>query len=181
MHILRSHHLDDYFRHVRPPYTTDPYPASDWTSSPRREAEILDLYIALAVRAEAEMWESSLLMTFDGLDDLFAHHQPRARLEDLMIEKGAERGVLFSTSKEKWRGVLAEDVKVDLRFKSAALRLLVSTQSHHALRTVVEVTRVKEESLETTAAHLLDGLSRLTIAQQNRPRAHRRVYQVTSQ
>jgi hypothetical protein len=175
MHILRSHHLPGYFKLIRPPYTTDPYSSTDWTSPPRREAKILDLYIAVSTRAEAEMWESSLLLSVEGLEDLFALHQPQARLEDLVIDRGARRGIIFPSSKEKWQGIAAEDVKVDLRFKSAALRLMTSTPTT-ALRTIVEVVRLKEEALESTARRIIDALGDLTLVRQQSARG--RVYQV---
>lgn len=175
MHLLRSHYLSAYLQKVRPPYTTNPYPHLDYNLPARRESEILDLFITVATRAEANEWESSLYISTDAFDDLFAHHQPRARLEDLVIGQGAYRGLVHPLSREKWQGVVAEDIKVELRFKSAALRLR-TVSSSLALRTIVEVARGKEESLETTARHLLDGLSRLSIARNHGPRG--RTYQV---
>ncbi|UZJ55483.1 hypothetical protein CBS101457_004803 [Exobasidium rhododendri] len=162
MHILRSHHLPGYFTLVRSPYTTDPYPSTDWTAPPRREAKLLDLYIAISTRAEVELWESSLLMSVDGFEDLFALYQPQARLEDLVIERGGKKGVIHSMGREKWQGIVAEDVKVDLRFKSAALRLVTTTPTR-ALRSVSEVSRMKGETLEITARHIVDALCQLAL------------------
>ena len=188
MHILRSHHLSAYLKHVRPQYTTDPYPNSELLSSspmsssseapPRQETGVLDLYIARATRDASEMWESSLLSTTsDGLEDLFAHHQPRARLADLVVESGIRRRTIMpaAATREKWRGVVAEDVSVDLRSRAASLRLVTATPSP-ALRTIVEVTRERDEPLETTARHLAMALGRLTIAHHLGP--HGRTYQV---
>jgi hypothetical protein len=176
MHLLRSHHLSDYLRQVRPPYTTNPYPNLDWNLPLRRESEILDLFITIATRSEAHLWESSLYLTNDAaIEDLFAQHQPRARLEDLIIGQGANRNLVFPLNWEKWQGLAAEDVKVDLRYKSAAIRLMTSSSST-ALRTIVDVVRGREESLEMTAKKLLDGLSRLSLIRNQGSRG--RFYQV---
>lgn len=163
-------------RQIRPPYTTNPYPNSqDWDLPLRREVEILDLYIAISIRAEAEMWESSLLLANDKMEDLFTHHQPRARLEDLVIGQGANRNLIQSIHREKWQGVVMQDVKVDLRFKSASIRLMTNTPTL-AFRTIVEVTKGKEESLERTARHLLDSLSQLSLSRHQTSRG--RTYQI---
>lgn len=122
-----------------------------------------------------EMWESELLMTNEGIEDLFAHHQPRARLEDLVLDAGGRKGRIHSVNREKWSGIAAEDVHVELRFKSAAIKMKTSASSN-ALKTILEVPRGREESLETTARHLIDSLIQLRISRADTPRG--RVYQI---
>ncbi|KAF8200292.1 hypothetical protein BJ912DRAFT_898313 [Pholiota molesta] len=112
MHVLRSTYLPAYLALVRAPYTSDPFPmgapdappstaASTAPPSPPayaplgRETPILDRFILLKIRHDVLADESSLhLDREDAFRDLFEVAQPRARLEDLVREIGARRGVV---------------------------------------------------------------------------------------
>ncbi|PWN34226.1 uncharacterized protein FA14DRAFT_180853 [Meira miltonrushii] len=158
-----------------------------------RETRILDLFVAASVRSDVESFESSLLESTlgddeEGENDLFAYHQPKCRIEDLVIQRGRRVGVIrpvsssitvtekdvkappsYTTKQQnfasgthnaqgkKW--IEAEDLAIELRSKSAILRLRSDQSSSRALRTVFEVTRAREEILETTADRIVAKLA----------------------
>ena len=162
-----------------------------------RETRILDLFVAASVRWDVESFESSLLESTlgddeEGENDLFAYHQPKCRIEDLVIQKGRSIGIIRPdpssiaipvqdtkkdvngppsyTSPEKnfalgshnakgKRWIEAEDLAIELRSKSAILRVRSDQSSSRALRTVFEVTRAREEVLEITAERIVTELA----------------------
>lgn len=85
MHTLRSAYLTSYTQLIKPPYTSDPFPAvavSDSSSpvlaSGNRETRVLDLYIALKVREDVWMDETELHLERDEcFKDLFDLMQVR--------------------------------------------------------------------------------------------------------
>lgn len=141
----------------------------------RRETRVLDLFIAAAVRTQMEKYDSELFMSSEGYagissdfggestagegdttTDLFALHQPRARLEDLVLAEAWQSHLVASsqaTTSQAQRSstIQASSVAIDLRRRSAGLRLPAASSSYGALRTVLEVPRRAGESLEDTA------------------------------
>ncbi|KAJ6588497.1 hypothetical protein B0H19DRAFT_1248150 [Mycena capillaripes] len=102
MNVLRSIYLPAYDSLIRAPYTSDPFPHSHSQTlrsplaSLQRETAVLDLFIALKVREDVWIDDSSLHLERDeSFTDLFNLMQPRSRLEDLVREYGAEEGVVY--------------------------------------------------------------------------------------
>ncbi|KAG6899626.1 hypothetical protein C0993_008568 [Termitomyces sp. T159_Od127] len=96
MHVLRSIYLPAYTALVRPPYSSDPFPAPH--GAVQRETAVLDSFIALKVREDVWADDSELhLEREEAYKDLFAHAQPRARLEDLVRDLGVPRGLVAAS------------------------------------------------------------------------------------
>ncbi|TDL15384.1 hypothetical protein BD410DRAFT_845230 [Rickenella mellea] len=108
MHILRSTFLPAYTRHIKSPYSTDPFPH---TSSHRpnsilslqRETAVLDLFLLLTLRESVCTDDSLLHLSADAdspssasFRDLFSFMQPRARLEDLVRDFGIGAGLVYT-------------------------------------------------------------------------------------
>jgi len=86
MHTLRSTYLESYFKLIKSPYTSDPFPLSSTEASGesrdrklpsirslQRETEVFDLFIAL--KAKEDVWLDDSLLHLDKEDcfnDLFA-------------------------------------------------------------------------------------------------------------
>lgn len=143
MHVLRSTYLPSYNSLIRPPYTSDPFqltqaPSPDACTplNRSRETAVLDLFIALKVRDDVWADETELhLGQPEAFRDLFDLMQPRARLEDLLCAQ-------------------LTPARVDLTAYSvtfAPRRVGVVGPSR---RTIVEVERTKDESLEVAAKRL---------------------------
>ncbi|CAO1634679.1 unnamed protein product [Parajaminaea phylloscopi] len=197
MSLLRPHYLAAYQRMVKHPFTTSI--TTDTVSSPKqqqsapasphgttRELKVLDLYIAAEVKREADLFGSDLLQQ-PGLDGLFELHQPRARLEDLLVERGLQAGQLFRrsllshtsdpvahTPRSAAGRVLAEDLtllftlkRVDVRlpFRSAAsiptakTREAVSEKPLLVRKAIFSAERTRSTPLEETAEDILDYLA----------------------
>ncbi|KAI0295134.1 hypothetical protein B0F90DRAFT_1566968, partial [Multifurca ochricompacta] len=144
MHVLRSTYLHSYTSLVRAPYTSDPFPLATIPSStdacnPRnrsRETTVLDLFIALKVQDDLWADETELHSGQpEAFRDLFDLMQPRARLEDLL------------------RIYLAPN-RVELSAYSVTFAPRRVGIVGPARRTIVEVERTKDESLEVTAKRL---------------------------
>ena len=79
MHTLRSVYLNHYTQLIKPPYTSNPFPAivpsdapSPALASGNRETRVLDLYITLKVREDVWIDESELHLERDEcFKDLF--------------------------------------------------------------------------------------------------------------
>ena len=79
MHILRSTYLPDYASHIKPYYTSDPFPLS--TPSPldptfalhslQRETAVLDQFILLKIKEDIKYDESELHLEGEGFRDIF--------------------------------------------------------------------------------------------------------------
>ncbi|TFK60647.1 hypothetical protein BDN72DRAFT_848263 [Pluteus cervinus] len=103
MHVLRSTYLPTYNSLIRPPYTSDPFPAEVCSSarapqsisSLQRETSVLDLFIAVKVREDVWLDDSELhLEREESFKDLFDLSQPKSRLEDLVRAYGVREGVV---------------------------------------------------------------------------------------
>jgi len=167
MHVLRSAYLPAYNQLVRAPYTSDPFPGPDpdqpESSSPvkslQRETHILDLFIALKVREDVWTDESELhLEREESFKDLFDLMQPRSRLEDLVRIYGTRAGVI-SVSKAKPRGSGTQPIPfsmLSVSFSPRRVGLVMTTKERK--RTVVEIARLREETLEVAARQLVNEL-----------------------
>lgn len=78
MHILRSTYLPDYASHIKPYYSSDPFPLS--TPSPldptftlhslQRETAVLDQFILLKIKEDIKYDESELHLEGEGFKDI---------------------------------------------------------------------------------------------------------------
>ncbi|KAI9461898.1 hypothetical protein BJY52DRAFT_163713 [Lactarius psammicola] len=144
MHVLRSTYLPSYASLIRPPYTSDPFPLSATpsaagTSAPlhhSRETAVLDLFIALKVHDDVWADETELhLGQPEAFRDLFDLMQPRARLEDLLHTYLAPARIDLSP--------------YSVTFAPRRVGLVGPSR-----RTIVEVERTRDESLEVAAKRL---------------------------
>ena len=144
MHVLRSTYLPSYTSLIRPPYTSDPFPLSATpsnagTSAPlhrSRETVVLDLFIALKVHDDVWADETELhLGQPEAFRDLFDLMQPRARLEDLLHTYLAPARIDLSP--------------YNVTFAPRRVGLVGPSR-----RTIVEVERARDESLEVAAKRL---------------------------
>ncbi|KAH9886986.1 hypothetical protein C8Q73DRAFT_657671 [Cubamyces lactineus] len=186
MHVLRSTYLPAYSALVRPPYTSDPFPLSlpdspyvpASSSSPRsgtasllplqsvqRETRVLDLFIALKVREDVWADESELhLEREESFKDLFDLMQPRARLEDLVRTYGAREGVVStSSSPTAWANGSSRAASsripfsaLSVSFSPRVVGLVLTTRERK--KTIVQVPRTREETLEVSARKLVGEL-----------------------
>lgn len=180
MHVLRSTYLPAYSALVRPPYTSDPFPLSapPPPSSPtlpptvvspvqslQRETKVLDLFIVLKVREDVWADESELHLERDeSFRDLFDLMQPRARMEDLLRAYGARAGVVSisrSAAAASRRGKARAPEPIPfgamaVSFSSRCVGVVLNTRERK--RTIVEVSRTRDERLEVAAKKLVREL-----------------------
>jgi len=184
MHVLRSTYLPAYNLLLRAPYTSDPFPGpdpdhdqSDSLTSPvqslQRETRVLDLFIALKVREDVWADDSELhLEREESFKDLFDLMQPRSRLEDLVRKYGTREGVVSisvaSADSNRQRAQanavpsgsrrLPTGVKplpfslLSVSFSPRRVGLVLSMQQRK--KTIVEVDRRREDTLEASAKQL---------------------------
>lgn len=173
MHVLRSAYLPIYSSLVRAPYSSDPFPMSSsegtesgTPASPvhtlQRETRVLDLFIALKVHEDVWTDESELhLEREDSFKDLFDLMQPRARLEDLVRLYGTRAGAVHVaglSSSVPPSG--ARLVPFNLLFVSFAPRKVgLSLATKQRRRTIVEVVRTQDQTLEASAVLLVRELA----------------------
>ena len=163
-----------------------------------REEEVYDCFIASLARVERDRYESVLLveggeevedesnLSFEK--DLFRLLQPKARIEDLLIERGRQEDWIESTTFDGIEGkgsqtlssskVRAEDIKVELKLRSAKLLLpVLGSGLRPVWKGIVEVNRSEGDSLEAVATRLesefrrcavrrIEGLDRDTVSYQ---------------
>ncbi|KAH9943654.1 hypothetical protein B0H21DRAFT_485590 [Amylocystis lapponica] len=175
MHVLRSTYLPSYNKLVHPPYSSDPFPmtstASDQPTGPslvlslQRETRVLDLFIALKVREDVWTDESELhLEREESFKDLFDLMQPRSRIEDLVLVYGTREGVVASgqTSGSSSRRRLPASVRpipfsvLSVSFSHRRVGLVLTTSA--SKRTIVDVVRTRDETLEAIAKKLVKEL-----------------------
>ncbi|EMD35206.1 hypothetical protein CERSUDRAFT_116675 [Gelatoporia subvermispora B] len=175
MHVLRSTFLPAYTGLIRPPYSSDPFPLMspsatyvDSTLSPiqslQRETGVLDLFIAVKVREDVWSDDSSLhLEREETFKDLFDLMQPRARLEDLVRVHGVREDVIVvgrppAMKTKSPRAVQPLSFAVlSVSFSPRRVGLVLTTRERK--RTIVDVARTREESLESTAKKLVKELT----------------------
>ncbi|KAF8063987.1 hypothetical protein FPV67DRAFT_1697859 [Lyophyllum atratum] len=146
----------------------------------QRETTTLDRFIALKVREDVWADESELHLERDeAYKDVFDLAQPRSRLEDLVRVYGEREGVVRigapPTSSSSSSGAAPQDsvspfpvhpAPKKARITPVPFHLLsvsfsprqVGLVLHPARRTVVSVTRTREEKLEVTAKRLVREL-----------------------
>lgn len=105
--------------------------------------------------------------------DLFRFSQPKARVEDLLIERGRgegwiepinfygidEKGSRMSSGK-----VRAEDVKIELKLRSAKLLLpVLGSGSKPLWKGIVEVNRGEEDALEVVGMRIASEFRRCAV------------------
>ncbi|KAI0641012.1 hypothetical protein C8Q79DRAFT_920456 [Trametes meyenii] len=186
MHVLRSTYLPAYASLIRPPYTSDPFPLSlpdspfasyASSSSPlsssllplqsmQRETRVLDLFIALKVREDVWADESELhLEREESFKDLFDLMQPRARLEDLVRAYGRREGVISVPSSSGTTPLVSSPrttspalpfSALSVSFSPRAVGVVLTTRERK--RTIVQVPRTREETLEESARKLIREL-----------------------
>lgn len=178
MHVLRSTYLPAYASLIRAPYTSDPFPLSSSTMSPagpvettQHETQVLDLFIALKVREDVMMDDTELhLEREESFKDLFDLMQPRSRLEDLVRYCGLREGVVHTNppgatspsaaSTSHHRGTSGPAPlsfsMLSISFSPRKVGLVLTTTT--GKRTIVEVTRTRDEKLEVAAKKLVKQL-----------------------
>ncbi|ORY84161.1 hypothetical protein BCR35DRAFT_62406 [Leucosporidium creatinivorum] len=151
-----------------------------------RETIVLDHFIASIAMEALRSSESTLLQLADSSanQDLFEFMQPKARVEDLVVQWGREDGVVFLAG-DSGRGnakagagaggggtILGSDITVQLGPKQAKLFLPFKSSvggggSGSGVRTVekcvVEVQRNEGETLEVVADQLVRGLKEVRV------------------
>lgn len=142
MNVLRSIYLPAYDSLIRPPYSSDPFPHTHSQSSPRsslaslqRETSVLDHFIALKVREDVWIDDSSLHLERDeSFTDLFNLMQPRSRLEDLIREYGVSEGVIYvDRRRPRTPGASAVDLRAADPASAPTSTILRSAASYASL------------------------------------------------
>ncbi|KAH9837887.1 uncharacterized protein C8Q71DRAFT_847654 [Rhodofomes roseus] len=180
MHVLRSTYLPVYTSLVHAPYSSDPFPMSapdvgdsepvSPVRSLQRETHILDLFIALKVREDVWADESELhLEREESFKDLFDLMQPRARLEDLVRTYGSRAGVVSVSGPPRTPSAPPSRCQtptgtrtvpfnlVSVSFSPRKVGLVLATKQRR--RTVAEVVRTRDQTLETSAVRLVRELA----------------------
>ncbi|OCH87842.1 hypothetical protein OBBRIDRAFT_795823 [Obba rivulosa] len=175
MHVLRSTFLPAYTALIRPPYTSDPFPLTsprptyiDSALSPiqslQRETGVLDLFIAVKVREDVWSDDSSLhLEREETFKDLFDLMQPRARVEDLVRVYGIREDVVVvgrpPAMKPKSRSAVQPLPFSVLAASFSPRRVGLVLTTRERKKTIVDVARTREETLEATAKKLVKELT----------------------
>ncbi|CCM05943.1 uncharacterized protein FIBRA_08182 [Fibroporia radiculosa] len=159
MHVLRSTYLPTYSTLIRVPYTSDPFPMTSADSalsslnSLQRETRVLDLFIALKIREDVWTDDSELhLEREESFKDLFDLMQPRARLEDLVRVYGVRDGLVSPSAPATTRAQQIPFALLSVSFSPRKIGLVLTTKQRK--RTIVEIVRAREDSLETSARQL---------------------------
>ncbi|KAI0632710.1 hypothetical protein C8Q77DRAFT_1218210 [Trametes polyzona] len=152
--------------------------------SMQRETRVLDLYIALKVREDVWADDTELhLEREESFKDLFDLMQPRARLEDLVRAYGRREGVVSVMSSSGTTPIVSSPCpslkkgessngrsKVTIRttnqalpfhalsvsFSPRSVGIVLTTRERK--RTIVQVPRTREETLEDSARKLVREL-----------------------
>jgi len=150
----------------------------------QRETQVLDLFIALKVREDVMMDDTDLhLEREESFKDLFDLMQPRSRLEDLVRYYGLREGVVHtnppgvSSSSAAPNSQLHNNIgssrstshrtrtagpaplpfsMLSVSFSPRKVGLVLTTTSRK--RTILEVTRTRDEKLEVAAKQLVKRL-----------------------
>ncbi|KAH8925032.1 hypothetical protein BT69DRAFT_21608 [Atractiella rhizophila] len=182
--LLRKAYIPHYLTQIKPPYTTDVLtllPSAEITASTssqkapppvpppeRKELHVLSLYISSCLYSSRLSSESPLFLlpTEEAKRDLFEVHQPRARLEDLIVELGYRRHLITHVPDWDDLRIRSKDVSVKWGMKVVALQLPCRSQSGRGTisKDMLKVERsTRLESLEETARKLLDALEGMRI------------------
>ncbi|KZT65121.1 hypothetical protein DAEQUDRAFT_697760 [Daedalea quercina L-15889] len=181
MHVLRSTYLPIYASLVRAPYSSEPFPlagpeGSDSASqvspvhSLQRETRVLDLFIALKVREDVWADDTELhLEREESFKDLFDLMQPRARLEDLVRRYGVRAGLVYVSGSPETPSAPPSRCQTPNGTRSIPFNLLYASfgprkvglglATKQRRRTIVEVGRTRDQTLETSATRLVSEVS----------------------
>ncbi|KAG8858924.1 hypothetical protein FRB96_004744 [Tulasnella sp. 330] len=178
MHYLRTSFLSSYHVSVKPPYTSEPFPLippeaslppnHQLPLSPiqslQRETAVLDKFIAVKSTEDLRNYESpELHLDLDLFKDIFDLMQPKSRMEDLVLKYGMRAGVISlltpplppsSSNSQSLLPLPLPFASVSVNFSPRKVGLVVLR------RTVVEVKRDRDESLESAAKRLIKELAR---------------------
>ncbi|GJJ14054.1 hypothetical protein Clacol_008311 [Clathrus columnatus] len=166
MHTLRSAYLSSYEQQIKPPYTSNPFPAIpiSTTLSPvlylgNRETRVLDLYIALKVREDVWADETELHLERDeSFKDLFDLMQPKSRIEDLVLQYGSELGLITASPQSGRSKVPIPFSRLSVSFSPRTLGLILSSGGQK--RTIVQCFKERGEKLEAGAKRLVRELDK---------------------
>lgn len=148
------------------------------TMRPGREVEVLDLFISACINEAVKALESELFLlpsaSTSAERDIFDLLQPKARVEDLIIAYGVQDGIIRSDWRENEMGdsaqVVAGDLAVPLSASTAKLMLPFPSSSSRkgavVMKSVLEVRRRPDETLEKTAESVLDQLARIALVRE---------------
>ncbi|BGP02469.1 hypothetical protein RTBOTA2_003828 [Rhodotorula toruloides] len=176
-------HIEDV-ETAPPTYEPDPGPSGTNSifSSRTRELAIFDLFIVVLARSSYKLSASTLLFTneddalripSDVRQDLFGMMQPRARVEDLLVQLGRGRGWIVQphfgaqagkASEARLSGIVADDLRVDLKLREVRM-LLPCRGSGRSLvwRPVFGSNRSEGDTLETLARRLALGMQSVRV------------------
>lgn len=187
--LLRRAVLPTWRSKLRPGYTSDVTSTSSSSSSDfnlerttnvlasrTREQAVLDLFVSACALRALHSSESSLLVSAQSSasTDVFDFLQPRARVEDLVMQWGIDDGVLYSASAREMDGrgtrgggtIQSEDVAVQLSSKVAKVLLPMQSSNERGRvvpRVVLEVAKESDETLEVTAERIVRALKGLRV------------------
>jgi hypothetical protein len=181
---VRPGYTTDAFPLEPPEATLPPHlQTHDSIMSLHRETPILDRFIALKCTEEMRSQESELHLDLDHFKDLFdliqvcpfpahgkredfstngAPTQPKARLEDLLRKYGARSGVISIVVPDLAPSALSSKLPTPLPFSSITVNLSSRKVGLVVLRrTLAEIRREKDASLESIAKLLVKELARV--------------------
>ncbi|CCO28790.1 hypothetical protein BN14_02788 [Rhizoctonia solani AG-1 IB] len=145
--------------------TTDPF-STPSLQSIQRETAILDRFLVLKICDDVRTDETELhLGSEDSFADIFDLMQPRSRVEDLVRVFGIQTGVIADTIEPAYSPVSTRRARSKkLGFETLSVNFsprkisLVQTDQNRRKHTLVEVQRVKTETLEVSAKRLIRAL-----------------------
>ena len=152
------------------PEGIDPVSPTSPVHSLQRETRVLDLFISLKVREDVWADESELhLEREDSFKDLFDLMQPRARLEDLVRLYGTRAGIIHVAGSSEMPSAPpsrcqtpngTRSIQFNLLYASFAPRRVgLSLATKQRRRTIVEVARTRDQTLEASAVLLVRELA----------------------
>ncbi|WWC64367.1 uncharacterized protein I303_106977 [Kwoniella dejecticola CBS 10117] len=179
--ILRAMYLESYLSHIKPDYSSDPFPyESSHLDDPSlgdatldasfrsvyegrgRETAVFDRYIAVKVGQELRTVESSLSEEGEAVDDIFKRLQPTARIEDLLLTIPSQYIIpSFSSPNPPPRGLPLPQSHLSITLTPTWAQLYLhshplSSSRRGSRELVVEVRRIG--TLEGTVKRIEDGL-----------------------
>lgn len=175
MNFLRSTFLTDYLTNIKHPYTCDPFPLEPPEASLppqyqrpqaivslQREMAVLDRFIALKCSEDVRSYQTELHLDLDHFKDLFELEQPKARTEDLIRKYGMRAGVVSLVAPPLATSTPISRLPTPLPFSAISVNFSPRKVGVTILRrTVVDVRRDRDETLESVAKRLVKELARV--------------------
>ncbi|EUC62004.1 hypothetical protein RSOL_411950 [Rhizoctonia solani AG-3 Rhs1AP] len=132
----------------------------------QRETAVLDRFLVLKICDDVRLDETELhLGSDDSFGDIFDLMQPRSRVEDLVRVFGIQTGVIADTTEPTYSPVSARQARSKkLIFETLSVNFsprklsLVQIDRDRRKHTLVEIQRVKTETLEVSAKRLIRAL-----------------------